>query len=1254
MNMTRGLGFVVVLLLLCVCIPAFSVAKPEPVMGSELEGEGMQGDMPDIGFFFIENVGQAGTDIEYYSNDGSVTFGTDGLRIGDVSYNFDGSLGSSPVGMERCSWDTNFFLGSDPTCWHTNVASYRAVVYDEVWDGIDLVYYEHQGGLKYDLVLAPGADPENILIEVDGGRPFTDGDSLNVKSDSMTIIDDELDIFYEDSMLPVQGQFVLRDGGYGFQLDNYDNTKTLVIDPVVRMTYVGGDGGDEIYDMERDTNGDLIVSGISTSLFPTTAGSLNQTYVGGPNDGYVAKISGDLNTLKWATYIGGTEHEYPLFELDDQGNIVLWGNTASDDFPTTPGAWQETYGGIMDGFISKLASSGDSLIFSTYFGGSEWDRGMGLVVNENGTYSILGCTESTNIPTTANAYQATHPTTDQEGFILLLSADGKTQKYGSYIGGSGTDFLSYLTTDGENLWVGGYTQSNDFPTVNAMDNSYNAGNDIILFEFNITGSSLDYSTYIGGSGNENVASIQFAKNGDLILGGHTESADLEMMTTSYDFTHNGDRDFFVYRFNIETNEKSIGTFIGGSQQDTLSTILLDDLENIIITGKTGGGFPTSTGAFDESFNGGFDAALSVLKADGKELLYSTYIGGSVTDYGSKLILDTDNDIILGGTTSSDTDFPETAGTWLDDYPGSSPQANGFIIKFDLPTFTGLPEAPFDIQTVRGNQQVNVTWIEPEDWRDPITNYKVYRGTTPDNINVEMPTSNTNEFFIDSGLTNGVTYYYQVTAVNGNGEGPRSEIVNATPLGTPSPVRNLAATAGDGYVHLSWDPPADTGGTPITEYLIDRTDSLGGKTSFPGNGTQTEYNDTSITNNVTYNYSVTATSDGGYSQASTYVEITPWSGYIAPINLILTWGDKFIRLDWDHDLESHASGNATYEVYRQNGSGSFVLLADSLIQRTYNDTNIVYGNAYQYMVRVFTTNIVAKKTLTIYNYPSAARDLSTDAGYEWVNLTWRPPADMGGDTAVSYSIYYGTNTTNLSLIETNFLGTGYNFTGLKQNTAYHFMIVAGNKRGNGPGSKLHTTKTFQENRAPTITTISPSDGSRFNSTTEIEFIADAEDLDGDSLTYTWTSNISGLIGTTGSFYKLLPVGYHKITINITDGESVVSRTFEVYVYTEDEPFIPTDDDDDDPRSLAYVIIFIVVMVAVTLVLLVLIVVLKMGVRDKRGEDVLENLMEDYLNDRNGIEETTDDEMKYKLEEQFESGEISRQTYEDAIAIIEDAY
>jgi len=596
-----------------------------------------------------------------------------------------------PQGKEPMGYYSNFFYGNDPMEWKTQVSNFKEIFYEDLWDGIDLRYYTNGDGLKYDFIVHPGADIDQIRIRYEGANGLTSNDEGYLVIDTAIgeIKDKDLFIYQDQGRTTIKGCFKLHnDFEYGFEIsDEYLPDEILVIDPLLDFsTFLGGIDDDNCADVAIGPMGDVFVTGDTLSNdFPTVPGAYDEIF--NVNiDSFVSKISSDGSSLLYSTYIGGSDKDisYDL-EIDTQGYAFITGYSKSADFPTTVGAYDEIWDNKEDVFILKLNSSGSSISFSTFVGGDQKDIGYALSVDPSGNVSVTGLTQSADFPTTAGVYDEIY-NADRDIFILKLSANGSSLLYSTFFGELGKEEGFAIAVDlFGNTYVTGYTDSPGFPTtVGAYDTTLSANKDVFVLKLSANGSSLNYSTYVGGSDRDEAHGISLDTNGNVFVTGFTKSIDFPTTVGAFDTSYsNGLEDVFVFKLNTNASSLIYSTYIGGDDSDKGFDILTDEGGNAYITGLTKStDFPTTPGAFDETPNGLKDVFLVQMHPNGSTLHYSTLVGGSNDDEGHAIAMEIPNDIYISGSTKS-IDFPTTSSANDTSHNGGK---DAFVLKFTLSFF----------------------------------------------------------------------------------------------------------------------------------------------------------------------------------------------------------------------------------------------------------------------------------------------------------------------------------------------------------------------------------------------------------------------------------------------------------------------------------------------------------------------------------------------------------------------------------------
>ncbi|HEX3203848.1 MAG TPA: SBBP repeat-containing protein, partial [Nitrospiraceae bacterium] len=313
----------------------------------------------------------------------------------------DGSSAAGVRGLDPLPGTSHYLVGADPSKWQTDVPNFGRVLIEDLYPGVNVVYYGHDDRLEYDLILAAGADPARIGFHFGGARSLRlDGDGTLVADAGEGRVRLEKPVIYQEEpggRRLVAGGYVLRGNGEaGVEVGPYDPSRSLVIDPVIAYsTFLGGDEADQGESIVFDASGHAYITGTSSSAtFPTTPDACQRKKSGG-GDVFITKLAADGSTVLYSTFLGGGSHDQGwAIAVDRDGEALITGTTASDDFPMT-NAFQPAFGGgAGDVFVAKLNARGAGLVFSTYLGGSALDEGRGIAVDAKGDVYVTGTTGS--------------------------------------------------------------------------------------------------------------------------------------------------------------------------------------------------------------------------------------------------------------------------------------------------------------------------------------------------------------------------------------------------------------------------------------------------------------------------------------------------------------------------------------------------------------------------------------------------------------------------------------------------------------------------------------------------------------------------------------------------------------------------------------------------------------------------------------------------------------------------------------------
>jgi hypothetical protein len=593
-----------------------------------------------------------------------------------VRTTFIGAARSPATGGEEIPGYTyNYFLGNDRSRWQIDVPNYKDIEYHDIYPGVDLNYFGRDGHLEYDLIVSPGADPALIKVAYDGAESvkINKAGELEINTGWNTIVELRPKVYQIQNGKRVEIECVyslLSDGTFGFDLKNsYDSSRPLIIDPVlVYSTYLGGTDSDDGYGIALDSDSNLYITGRTHSQDFPYSGGYDNTYNGGDYDIFVTKLSGGGDSLIYSTFIGGGGWDQGSgIAVNASGNAYIVGHTTSSDFPTI-NPLDDSLDGYSDAIVIKLSSNGDNLVYSTYLGGSSFDFGRGIAVDDADHAYVTGHTNSADFPT-ANAYDASL-SGFSDAFVIKLSTDGSSADYSTFLGGNGNEHgWSIIVDAAGQAIISGDTESPDFPLISPVDDSLGGTTDAYITKMADDGSAPILSTYLGGESGVDIAySVALGGNSNIYVGGWTNSTDFPA-TLGCDTVLNGTGDAFVAKIYSDGDSLIYGTYLGGSANDVIYSIAVDNESFPYITGYTESSDFPIIHAVDNTFGGTKEAFICKFSIAGISPLYSTFAGGSGNDQAWSLALDAQNNIYVGGDTES-PDFP-TVSPYQGSLGGSS-------------------------------------------------------------------------------------------------------------------------------------------------------------------------------------------------------------------------------------------------------------------------------------------------------------------------------------------------------------------------------------------------------------------------------------------------------------------------------------------------------------------------------------------------------------------------------------------------------
>ncbi|MBP6313531.1 MAG: gliding motility-associated C-terminal domain-containing protein [Flavobacteriales bacterium] len=631
---------------------------------------------------------------------------------------------------------TNYFLGNDPTRWVSNARPFAAVTMERVAPGCDVQFYEGRSGLKYDLIIQPGSDPSAIGFTYEGASGIELRNGSLIISTSLGRLVERIPMAYQDingERRTIMCTYTLNDGIVGVVPEKYDNEHTLIIDPELSFaTYSGSFSNNFGYTASFDAAGFLYAGSTAFGAqYPITMGAYQTNWHGGATDIAVTKYDTTGTFLIWSTYIGGSAAEMPHSLIVDQNDqLVLLGTSASADYPTSQGAFDNSFGGGTaftpaglgltyptgcDMVVTKLNSTGSAILGSTFLGGSNNDglnsaaalkfnyadevRGEVLLNSVNDVW-IVSCTESSDMPMTTEAAQPGFAGGSHDGYVARLSPNLDQLLYASYIGGSGAEAAYNGTVDTQDrLYVCGGTTSTDLnASSTALNGTYNGGTaDAFIARFTASGDAIDRLTYWGSPAYDQAYFLDQDGAGSIYLFGQTSAASGALsFNAAYNVLGGGQ---FVTKMDPDLSALQFCSRIGAGDgtPDISPTAFLVDVCDKIYTsgwgsnngglggGLTTAGLPVTTDAH-QGTSDGHDLYLAVFDINMAGLTYATYYGGSLSP-----------EHVDGGTSRFDrrgrvyqsvcagcqgnSDFPTTPGAWS--ATNNSGGCNNGVLKFDF-------------------------------------------------------------------------------------------------------------------------------------------------------------------------------------------------------------------------------------------------------------------------------------------------------------------------------------------------------------------------------------------------------------------------------------------------------------------------------------------------------------------------------------------------------------------------------------------
>jgi hypothetical protein len=616
----------------------------------------------------------------------------------NISLSFAGANPQAQLhGTNPLRSKSSVFLGNDKSKWRSDVSNYSRLETHGLYRGIDLVYYGNAGELEYDLTVKPRSDPRQIRLRIDGANAHIDGDGNLIAG-----LIQKRPVAYQmiaGVRIPVDSRYRKNsDGTFGFTLGQYDRGRELVIDPVLTFsTYLAGSEQDVALAVGHDKIGFIYVAGstYSGSNFPI-AGTPWQSTNKGNQDIFVTKLDPNApsgSEVIWSTFLGGALNEtVGGIVVSDNGDVYMTGTTASGDFPTNNSAYA-TIGSstTTDAFVCWIDVF-QTLVYSTYLGGTGNDSGEGIALDAKGRIWVTGATNSDEFPSVA-ALQTNRG--GQDAFITgfdFTQSGLSTIIYSTFFGGSRSEIGRGIAVakDGT-LWVVGSTTSvDDFPIAAFnFQSTYAGGRDAFVSHVDTTlgAGGLVYSTFLGGSGEEEAKGVVIDAKGRPVVMGYTTSIDFPTTFTGYQPQFGGDTDAFISIIDPSAIGPSLfqlvySTYFGGVNGDAPFDMKQDAAGNLYISGVTySPGLPASANALQAAYDQSMDAFVLILNPSQLGLAglkYFSYLGSDGLQVGYGVDFDNSGRVYMVGQTGGPI-FDKLGGAAKGTGPGT---VDAFVLGFD--------------------------------------------------------------------------------------------------------------------------------------------------------------------------------------------------------------------------------------------------------------------------------------------------------------------------------------------------------------------------------------------------------------------------------------------------------------------------------------------------------------------------------------------------------------------------------------------
>lgn len=577
------------------------------------------------------------------------------------------------IGESTSETKVSFLLGNDSSKWIVDSPTFRKFRIVGLYPGVDLVGYISNDDIEFDYIVHPNADPTQIRWTIgltpdgkgESGFTLASDGSLHPAADPQwwTL---KPPISYQTSESgdrAISSRYVaLANAEWALEVGEYNPSLPLVIDPVLSYSsYHGGSQFDQANAVATDAENNLYIVGETWSFDLGVIAPL-QSYKKSGKDAFLLKLSADARTVLSATYFGGNGDDIATSIRVLGTDVFIAGETSSGDIPGTAGRYQNTNGGGKDGFLSRIRlGSSPSVLATTYLGGTGADRVNALLLDFAGNPYVAGYTASQNFPV-SGSFGLTIPGGGSDAFIARFSPDLTNLTWSGVYGGAGGDqAYSLALGSGSTIWFTGSTSSPTLPMANPLQTALSGANDCFLAQVPDTGVALLFSSFLGGASSDFCYAVTTDAAGNPVVAGASASPDFPVTPGVFQPARGGSYDNVVAKLDAGTGTLAFGTYLGGLQSESPSTVYLDNDGAVCVAGNTqSSNFPT-VDPVQPTLGGLVDGFLSCLNPSGSVLLFSTFLGGADEDRILGVVRRTDTWTVAVGLTQS-ANFPQTAGS----------------------------------------------------------------------------------------------------------------------------------------------------------------------------------------------------------------------------------------------------------------------------------------------------------------------------------------------------------------------------------------------------------------------------------------------------------------------------------------------------------------------------------------------------------------------------------------------------------------